>query len=339
MPTSGTWNLQADLTLSANGKYYHYDYSTGYFGLGTSSPDYMVDIHHATRADIRCYDTTNDVGVALIAESGTAYVGSTTSDDLKIMVGGSVKATLTTDGDFGVGTSSPDARCEISDTSNTELRITNTGATDHSARIQQTDSGTWIGGYDSTNTIKMAFRAYGDSYLLGGYYGVGTDNPQYKIHAYDTGSSTRPYVMSETSSTGSYAGYQIKTPGGAGVVYMAGTDGVIRLRADDYILCEENLSVAGTVYADDYRASSNTSVGASATTIAISIGLCMVRGADGGGNNFTDLIITAEDGSSPNVVATDTQGSPAARSYTVSSNSLRLAMSSGTYTIHAVNVR
>jgi hypothetical protein len=64
--------------------------------------------------------------------------------------------------------------------------------------------------------------------------------------------------------------------------------------------------------------------------------LVLVRGSDGAGNDFLDLLISGNTGS-PTVISSKTQsGSPAARTYTISSFNLQLAMASGTYTTNVM---
>jgi hypothetical protein len=64
--------------------------------------------------------------------------------------------------------------------------------------------------------------------------------------------------------------------------------------------------------------------------------LLLVRGSDGGGNEFMDLVITQNSGT-PSVITSKTlSGSPSARTYTISSFNLQLAMASGTYTTNCL---
>ena len=64
--------------------------------------------------------------------------------------------------------------------------------------------------------------------------------------------------------------------------------------------------------------------------------LVLVRGSDGAGNEFMDLVITMTAGT-PTVITSKTlTGTPAARTYTISSFNLQLAMASGTYTTNVM---
>jgi hypothetical protein len=64
--------------------------------------------------------------------------------------------------------------------------------------------------------------------------------------------------------------------------------------------------------------------------------LILIRGTDGGGNDFLDLVISTNSGT-PTVITSKTlSGAPAARTYTTASFVLQLAMASGTYTTNAM---
>lgn len=64
--------------------------------------------------------------------------------------------------------------------------------------------------------------------------------------------------------------------------------------------------------------------------------LVLVRGSDGAGNEFLDLVISGNTGSPTVISSKTTAGTPAARTYTISSFNLQLAMASGTYTANVM---
>jgi hypothetical protein len=64
--------------------------------------------------------------------------------------------------------------------------------------------------------------------------------------------------------------------------------------------------------------------------------LVLVRGSDGAGNDFIDLVISGNSGTPTVISSKTTAGTPAARTYTISSFNLQLAMASGTYTANVM---
>lgn len=88
-------------------------------------------------------------------------------------------------------------------------------------------------------------------------------------------------------------------------------------------------------------AQTGISVSTSATTIipdAGGLGAFVVVNGNDGSNRFCDLVL-ASTATAPTVVSSYTSlGSPAARTYTRSSDALQLAMASGTYAIHTVKL-
>jgi hypothetical protein len=86
-------------------------------------------------------------------------------------------------------------------------------------------------------------------------------------------------------------------------------------------------------------AQTGISVSTSATTIladAGGLGSFVVVNGNDGSNRFCDLVL-ASTATAPTVVSSYTSlGSPAARTYTRSSDALQLAMASGTYSVHTV---
>jgi len=77
------------------------------------------------------------------------------------------------------------------------------------------------------------------------------------------------------------------------------------------------------------------------TTKAIAVledaALVLVRGSDGAGNEFLDLLISGNTGSPTVISSKTTAGSPTARTYTISTYNLQLAMASGTYTTNVMS--
>jgi hypothetical protein len=111
-----------------------------------------------------------------------------------------------------------------------------------------------------------------------------------------------------------------------------------RANTTDNIISRINGIGAGGGTAQTTQCAQTTTAITTAKTIAglEDAALVLVRGSDGAGNEFMDLVITMTAGT-PTVITSKTlTGSPAARTYTISSFNLQLAMASGTYTTNVM---
>ena len=111
-----------------------------------------------------------------------------------------------------------------------------------------------------------------------------------------------------------------------------------RVNTTDNIIGRINGIGAGGGTAQTTQCAQTTTAITTAKTIAglEDAALVLVRGSDGAGNEFMDLVITMTAGT-PTVITSKTlTGSPAARTYTISSFNLQLAMASGTYTTNVM---
>ena len=175
---------------------------SGNVGIGTDSPVSILDLNKQYTAS-GLYEASE---LTLSANNGSlkwatgqvvGYVASGAGNSVANFPGGlafktknadgvqastpTTKMVINSAGNVGIGTTNPNTNLEIVSTSNTELRVTNDSTIDHSARIQQTDSGTFLSGSDTSNVSQFVFRAYGDSYINGGNVGIGTTSPDFKL--------------------------------------------------------------------------------------------------------------------------------------------------------------
>lgn len=144
-----------------------------------------------------------------------------------------------------------------------------------------------------------------------------------------------------TSSNFTYDGSNWYLAGLAGV----GTAAVSGYRmttssgtSDDSLYRHHRYNSGGGSAHSDACTQTTTGVTTSAKTIAglEDASLVLVRGKDASANEFMDLLITYNSGT-PTVITSKTLGgSPAARTYTIASFNLQLAMGSGTYSINCL---
>ena len=89
------------------------DGGTGYVGIGTTSPSFLLDVHGANNPKIRVKESSNTVEGVLHCESNRVNVGSMTTHPLRFLIGNSAKMTLDTSGNLGIGTTDPSAKLHV----------------------------------------------------------------------------------------------------------------------------------------------------------------------------------------------------------------------------------
>ncbi len=88
----------------------HIDNATGYVGFGTNEPTKPIHLSSTASPSMRITDTTNDVTVDVRTDDFQGFIGTASNHDLRFMANGSSKAAITTDGEFGLGTTDPSAQ-------------------------------------------------------------------------------------------------------------------------------------------------------------------------------------------------------------------------------------
>jgi len=100
-----------------------------------------------------------------------------------------------------------------------------------------------------------------------------------------------------------------------------------------------NLTVTGRINGalQTVSLAAATSVPAAIFTTPTFCSFCLVNGQDGTGNVFSDVVLMSQGNATVNVISSmNANGTPASRSYSATSANLRLAVSSGTYTVKTV---
>lgn len=188
------------------------------------------------------------------------------------------------------------------------------------------------------------------------YFGHATAASRYlRIGAYDNQLGTFGRVVFPGSSTellGFLDHYHASAGAGAGyyVRSLTNTTGSTKDTIGSFGILQRTTNVRSAYFtlalADNgapqssYTQSRRASVAVSTSPVALTDtslantygGFAHVMGIDGGGNIFSDFLWYSLSASTV-LAAHSPSGSPAARSYTLSSGTLRLAMASGTYTV------
>jgi len=87
--------------------------SSGNVGIGTTSPDSKVEISDAGSTKLKVTNTSNSVETVVLSQSGDGWIGTQTNHPLKLGTGYGAKMTIGTNGNVGIGTTSPDSKLEV----------------------------------------------------------------------------------------------------------------------------------------------------------------------------------------------------------------------------------
>ena len=80
--------------------------STGNVGIGTTSPDYNLQVEKSGNAEIQA-QRISGAGVLIQAQSAVGVVGTNTNHRLDLKTNGATRVTVNTSGNVGIGTTSP----------------------------------------------------------------------------------------------------------------------------------------------------------------------------------------------------------------------------------------
>ena len=85
----------------------------GNVGIGTNTPTKKLDIYNSGTTSTDFIIRNGTVSLLEFVDSGAAYVGSNTNHPLLLTVNGSERLRIDTDGDVGIGTTSPTTKLDI----------------------------------------------------------------------------------------------------------------------------------------------------------------------------------------------------------------------------------
>ncbi len=111
--------------------------ASGNVGIGTSSPGYRLDVRDAANTTAHVMGNTSGVRVGASVDTpvaGAGYVGTYSNHPLTLGTNNAERARITSDGNVGIGTSSPAARMDVrgviysSNTASAYLALNHDGA-------------------------------------------------------------------------------------------------------------------------------------------------------------------------------------------------------------------
>ena len=104
--------------------------SAGNVGIGTTSPAVKLHLLTSSENEVRVQESTNNAFISLYQQAAASYLiagrtGSTPTQDLSIYTGGGEKMRITSAGNVGIGTSSPQVDLDVAskDAAGTVARI------------------------------------------------------------------------------------------------------------------------------------------------------------------------------------------------------------------------
>ncbi|MDA9330302.1 tail fiber domain-containing protein [bacterium] len=153
-------------------------YFDGNVGIGTTSPGYPFSLESATTGLISRIYNTNADGQGLLIRAGattsaTRVFQAASSDDTKIM-------TVNSNGNVGIGTTSPSTRLEVSASATTSVDIAHFSNSNGSAKIKHSLDGVGSGQisiFDASNNEDIRLSTQSDSWFNAGNVGIGTVDP------------------------------------------------------------------------------------------------------------------------------------------------------------------
>tara|TARA_Y100001938_G_scaffold141109_1_gene210381 strand:- start:466 stop:3552 length:3087 start_codon:yes stop_codon:yes gene_type:complete len=220
-------NARARSAISVSGNALSYNSSTGVITSNfEESPTFTgnVNIENATSPTIALKDTTNNVITKMFSANSQGFVGTESNHDLRIRTNNTDKVSITSGGNVGIGTTSPNEKLTISG----NINITGTGGylRWNSGDIAIVNAGSYA----------MAFQTYTGAALTekmritsAGNVGIGTTSPGAKLDIHTATNTNGILIKEDTDDSITHNFYIDSADNGVGILYANGQSAKIQL--------------------------------------------------------------------------------------------------------------
>lgn len=288
--------------------------SAGDVGVGTAAPAYKLEVRTDAASSsnwVASLNTTatGSFGAGFLARAGSGfsyfymrgdgitYVENATANPLGFATNGTEKMRITSAGDVGIGTSSPNAKLEVYQTAvSPTIRMFTNFVGGNAVDLNPYISGVSNGGYSVTigGTIRQVIDTSGNM-------GIGTSSPSHRLHV-----SGNAYVPITNSYYCYTADYGMGTPASSGLQIFTGASDTIRFG-----------HMASGTFTERMRMTSTGSLGIGTQTPAGSLHVSGTTGFTWSGG-----------GTSSGLVTIGTQGATGGSLF-INTNSLNTSFASG----------
>jgi hypothetical protein len=176
----------------------------GNVGIGTTTPDSLLEIAGDINPELRITDTNPASASAATfrAEDGGVTLGSHSNHSLYLVANNSTKMTIMSNGNVGIGRTDPSYKFEVKSENLNEFAMLARRADNKLlGGIYQDSTGCGTFGlYNTSETAKVWLNTNGNSYLTGGNVGIGTVSPAAKLEV--KASESRCVVLDNDKSGG-----------------------------------------------------------------------------------------------------------------------------------------
>ncbi|MDR6369180.1 hypothetical protein J2795_000583 [Chryseobacterium bernardetii] len=220
--------------FSVDGNTLSVDAANGLVGLGTTTPDTKLTIS-TPDSSFGLNHTNGTVNLKTYIGGGAATVGTTTANDLRLMTNNTQKMTVTSSGNVGIGTTTPNTKLTVS-TADNSFGITHTNGTVSLETYIGGGSG-YVGTTTSNTLNLMTNNSPKMTITPTGNVGVGTNTPDSSalldLNTSNKGLLLPRVSLSSTSDTTTvpspatgllvYNNNTAMSPQGEGIYYNGGT--------------------------------------------------------------------------------------------------------------------